>query len=96
MNFETAWFIDEQNRKMKQWQRNQNLLTRNLFTRLSSMKVLEICNNSVKVLDLPYALHEFGHRPDLNNPTLSQALNREDADLLGKALTAIYKSALYG
>lgn len=96
MNTAAIMYMEQQNARMKQWERNQNILHRALFQRAANSHFIEVHGSNIIVLDLPNALHTFKHHPDLLTPLLSNALNREDKDMLEMALSEIYRKVMQG
>lgn len=82
-------FLSQQQQRLDNWERNQNILNRQLFNYAEQHRLIKLNQSEVSVTDLNGAIAHFKYHPDIMTPLLSQAINRHDKSMLERALTEI-------
>lgn len=89
------FYMQQQMQREQNKNQNQQILNKQVFTQSAHHGHIKINpNNTIEILDLDGAIHDFGHQPQMLNSFISQGLHRHDKDLLELGLTQAYQSQL--
>ena len=90
-----VFYMQQQMQREQNNNQNQQILNKQVFTRSAHQGHIQINpDNTIVILDLAGAIHDFSHQPNMLNPLISQGLHRHDKDLLERGLTQAYQSQL--